>query len=69
MLPRAALRAMLRDPASMWSLHALSGAWQAQAALFALAALAAAALLVGYRARSAAALSWLLSSRCTTAIR
>ncbi len=59
-LPRAALRAMLRDPASMWSLHALSGAWQVQAALFALAAVAAAALLVGYRSRSAAALSWLL---------
>lgn len=59
-LPRAALHALLRDPAGMWSLHALSGAWQAQLALFALAALAALALLVGYRARAAAVLSWLL---------
>jgi hypothetical protein len=59
-LPRAALRAVLRDPASLWSVHGLSGAWQAQAALFALAALAAAALLAGHRARPAAALSWLL---------
>jgi hypothetical protein len=59
-LPRAALRAVSRDPASLWSLHALSGAWQAQAALFALAALAAVALVVGYHARVAAALAWLL---------
>ena len=59
-LPRAALRATLRDPSAMWSLHALSGAWTAQLVLFALAAVAAVALLIGYRARLAAALSWLL---------
>jgi hypothetical protein len=59
-LPRGALRAVLHDPAGMWSLHELSGAWQAHAALFVLAALAAVALLVGYRARLAAAVSWLL---------
>ena len=51
---------MVRDPVGMWSLHSLSGAWQVQAALFALAALAAAALGLGYRARAAAVVSWLL---------
>jgi predicted DCC family thiol-disulfide oxidoreductase YuxK len=42
------------------SLHYVSGVWQVQALLFILAAAAAAALLVGYRTRLAAILSWAL---------
>lgn len=47
---------------SRWalSLHYVSGVWQVQALLFFLAAVAAAALLVGYRTRLAAILSWVL---------
>lgn len=43
-----------------WSLHLLSGADLWQGALFAVAAVAAAALLVGYRARLAVILCWVL---------
>lgn len=43
-----------------FSLHAASGLWQAQAALFAVAAGAALALLLGYRTRLATVVSWVL---------
>ena len=43
-----------------FSLHAASGLWQAQAALFAVAAGLAAALLAGYHTRLATAASWIL---------
>lgn len=43
-----------------WSLHAASGEWWYQAALFALAALAAAALALGYRTRTASVVSFVL---------
>jgi hypothetical protein len=58
-LPRAALRA--RYPlVSQLSLHALSGAAWVQAALFVAAGVAALALLLGYRTRAAALVSFLL---------
>ncbi|RIJ37340.1 HTTM domain-containing protein [Pontibacter oryzae] len=43
-----------------FSLHALSGQWQAQLLLFVLAALAAFSLLLGYKTRTATVVSWLL---------
>ena len=43
-----------------WSLHLLSGSAGFQASLMALAAVCAAALLVGYRSRLAVVLSWVL---------
>lgn len=59
-LPDAALVLLLREPLSSWSLHSLCGGVGCQIALFALAALAALALLVGYRTRAAALVCWLL---------
>ncbi|WP_232066349.1 hypothetical protein [Hymenobacter sp. BT18] len=44
----------------VFSLHTSSGLWQVQALLFALAALTAAALVLGYKTRWATAISWLL---------
>ncbi len=41
-----------------WSLHLASGSWQWQAILFALAGVAAIALLVGYRTRWATVITW-----------
>ncbi|GAA4034696.1 HTTM domain-containing protein [Hymenobacter glaciei] len=43
-----------------FSLHAASGLWQAQAVLFAVAAAAAVAMLLGYHTRLATVASWLL---------
>ncbi|WP_241498979.1 HTTM domain-containing protein [Rufibacter ruber] len=43
-----------------FSLHALSGMWQFQALLFAVAAVAAVSLLLGYHTRWATFISWLL---------
>jgi len=53
---------VMQQSSSRWyiSLHYLSGVWQLEALLFGLAAVAAGALLVGYRTRLAGALSWLL---------
>jgi predicted DCC family thiol-disulfide oxidoreductase YuxK len=59
---------VMQHSSSRWyvSLHFMSGVWQMQALLFVLAALAAAALLVGYRTRLASILSWaLFVSLCT----
>ncbi|WP_226005759.1 HTTM domain-containing protein [Natrinema salinisoli] len=57
-LPRALL--VNQYPAARYSLHTLSGEPWAQAVLFACAAIAAVALLVGYRTRTATVLSLLL---------
>jgi len=53
-------RMLVIDHTNRWSvsLHQMSGIWQWQAALFILAALAALALLVGYRTRLASILTW-----------
>jgi hypothetical protein len=61
-LPRAARIAMTGDLGEPWwlSLHMLSGSAWWQAALFTLAAIAAALLLFGYRTRTAVFASWLL---------
>ena len=59
---------VMANSSSRWylSLHYMSGVWELQALLFAVAALAAAALLVGYRTRLASILSWaLFISLCT----
>ena len=59
---------VMQHSSSRWyvSLHFMSGVWQLQALLFVLAALAAGALLVGYRTRLASILSWaLFVSLCT----
>ena len=58
-LPVAALVERVWTP-YQFSLHASSGLWQAQAALFALAAAAAGALLLGYHTRLATLVSWIL---------
>ncbi|WP_254764682.1 HTTM domain-containing protein [Natrinema marinum] len=58
-LPRSAL-AELSPGLARWSLHALSGAAWAQTLLFALGAVVAVCLLVGYRSRLAALASALL---------
>jgi hypothetical protein len=58
-LPRAAVRATYGRFGPL-SLHMLSGAAAFQAALFALAAVAASLLLVGWHTRLATAASWLL---------
>jgi predicted DCC family thiol-disulfide oxidoreductase YuxK len=53
-------RMLVIDHTNRWSvsLHQMSGIWQWQAVLFMLAALAALALLVGYRTRLASILTW-----------
>ena len=53
-------RMLVIEHTNRWSvsLHQMSGIWQWQAALFILAALAALALLVGYRTRLASILTW-----------
>jgi len=59
---------VIGNSSSRWyvSLHLMSGVWEIEAMLFAVAALAAAALLVGYRTRLASILSWaLFVSLCT----
>jgi hypothetical protein len=56
-LPRRALFAIYDRPWDL-SLHALSGAWQVEAALFAVAGIVAAAMLVGFRTRLATAITW-----------
>jgi hypothetical protein len=56
-LPRAAL-IEARDP--LLSLHLISGAWAIQFGLFALALVAAVGLMLGYRTRLAAVVSWVL---------
>lgn len=58
-LPRQELLAMARERVVPFSLHLASGSVAYQAVLFVLAAVAALALLVGYRSRSAAFVSWL----------
>ena len=58
-LPRTALIAH-HLPSWAWSLHLLSGQWQFQALLFALALAAAIGLLIGWRTRLMAAISWVL---------
>lgn len=58
-LPRAVLISSFSDPAHL-SLHHLSGQAWAQGALFVLAGVAAAALLVGYRSGVATFVSWAL---------
>jgi hypothetical protein len=58
-LPRRALLEFYDQP-YVFSVHLLSGAWQAQALLFSVAGLCAGALLVGYRTRLAAIASWIL---------
>src|SRR5262245_23063066 len=65
LLPRADL--LLVSP-SRWlvSLHLVSGVWQAQALLFAVAGICALALLVGYRTRLATIASWLLFTSLNT---
>jgi hypothetical protein len=59
-LPDAARVHLLLDPLSEWSLHSLCGSAGCQIPLFGLAALAALALLVGYRTRVAGPVCWLL---------
>jgi len=59
-LPRELHREIFSRAHSAWSLHLLSDAPAFQAGLFALAFAAAVALLVGYRPRVAALLSWIL---------
>jgi hypothetical protein len=61
-LPRAARMSLAWDYNEPWwmSLHMLSGSAWWQAAMFALAAIAAALLLVGYQTRWVTAASWLL---------
>jgi len=53
-------RTLVIDHTSRWSvsLHQMSGIWEWQAVLFLLSALAALALLVGYRTRFASILTW-----------
>jgi hypothetical protein len=57
-LPRSLLAETFPVAASI-SLHAVTGAWAGQFALLSLTAAASAALLVGYRTRWAAILTWL----------
>jgi hypothetical protein len=59
LLPRLALLRHLSN-SWYWSFHLFSGTPQFQGALFLLAGICAAALLVGYRTRSAAVASWIL---------
>lgn len=59
---------VMENSSSRWyvSFHFMSGVWELQALLFAVAAIAAGALLVGYRTRLASVLSWaLFVSLCT----
>jgi predicted DCC family thiol-disulfide oxidoreductase YuxK len=65
LLPRADL---LQVSPSRWlvSIHLISGVWQIQAVLFALAGVSALALLVGYRTRLATIVSWLLFTSLNT---
>ena len=58
-LPLQVLHQYLWNP-QFFSFHALSGLWQFQLLLFALAALAAACLLLGYKTKTATVVSWLL---------
>ncbi len=64
-LPRRALLERY-DHHWFWSLHLLSGAWQVEAGLFAVAAVCASAMLVGYRTRLATILSWVLLASLQT---
>lgn len=57
--PRAMVLQLGWEPA-YWSLHMMNGTWPFQAALFVVAAVAAAALGVGYRTRISGVVSWLL---------
>jgi hypothetical protein len=59
-LPRELYREVFSKAHTAWSLHLLSDAPAFQAGLFALAFAGAVALLVGYRPRAAALLSWIL---------
>lgn len=59
-LPRSLYRELFSAAQGAWSLHLLGGSAAFQAGLFALAALAGSALLLGYRPRTAALLSWIL---------
>jgi hypothetical protein len=62
-LPRAALAALelpVLQNLPSWSLHAVSGAWGWQAALFVVAALCAVGLMLGWRTRWMCVASWLL---------
>ncbi|MBD2769527.1 HTTM domain-containing protein [Hymenobacter sp. BT664] len=58
-LPMAAVLDHLWTP-YQFSLHAATGLWQGQAALFAIAAVLAGALLLGYHTRLATMASWVL---------
>ena len=53
-------------PAGLWSLHLLSGSPQWQGALFAIEALAATAVALGWRTRAATILAWLLLASVQT---
>jgi hypothetical protein len=59
-LPRSLYLQIFSAAQGAWSLHLLSGGTAFQVSLFALAALAAGALVIGYRPRAAALLSWVL---------
>lgn len=58
-LPRSALFELASND-WFWSIHTWSGAWQFQALLFAIAAVFAILLLLGYRTRLATVVSWCL---------
>lgn len=58
-LPRSALIEQFLHP-WFWSLHFFSGTWWGQALLFAVAAVFALMLLVGWRTRLATIMSWIL---------
>ncbi len=59
-LPRELHRELFAAAAPAWSIHLLSDSALLQAGLFAVAFAAAIALLVGYRPRASALLSWIL---------
>jgi hypothetical protein len=59
-LPRAAHGPLVGVHENLWSLHLVTGSVAGQALLFALAAACATALLVGWRTRTFAILSWVL---------
>jgi hypothetical protein len=60
MVPISAVRAWYGHSPWVWSLHFLNGSVAFQGALFAIAAIAAAALFVGYRTWLATVISWVL---------
>ncbi len=59
-MPQAVVRRMLGASSWAWSLYFVTPAWWFQGFLLGLTLLAAAALLIGYRTRTATFLAWLL---------